>query len=380
MRIKSHFMIKRYIQQEISKRLFKGKAIILLGPRQSGKTTLINFILESRTEEKIILAGDEPDIRQLLTSPTSNKLKNIIGKSKIVFIDEAQKIPQIGNTLKLFTDKIKNVQVIASGSSSFELASRTFEPLTGRKYEFYLLPLSFSELSNHFGNLEEKRQLEHRMIFGSYPEVISKPGEEKENLKLIAGSYLYKDIIALESINKPVLLEKILMALALQLGNEVSYSELGNLVGADRQTVEKYIDILEKAFIIFRLNALSRNQRNEIKKTKKIYFYDCGIRNAIIKNFLNLNSRNDTGKLWENYFISERRKLIYYKNLDAHSYFWRSTMKQEIDYIEEINSKFNAYELKWNVKTKVRFPKTFFESYQGSDSHIINPDIYDEYL
>jgi len=265
-------MIKRILENMIVKRLFRGKAIILYGPRQVGKTTLVTSLLEKRKEKTLFLNGDEPDVRELLEGVTSSRLKALFGKSRIVFIDEAQRIREIGLTLKLITDQIKEVQLIATGSSAFDLASHTKEPLTGRKYEFHLFPLAFGEMVEHHGLLEEKRLLKHRLVFGYYPEIVTCPGEERELLRLLADSYLYKDLLTLENIKKPVLLEKILKALALQLGNEVSYHEIGQLVGADKNTVEKYIDLLEKAFVVFRLPAFSRNLRNEIKKGKKIYW------------------------------------------------------------------------------------------------------------
>ncbi|MBL4901155.1 MAG: ATP-binding protein [Desulfocapsa sp.] len=380
-RMESDTIITRSVQARIEERLFKGKAIILFGPRQAGKTTLISNLLQSRSEQILSLNGDEPDVRELLTNCTSTQLRSLIGKNKIIFIDEAQRIPEIGLTLKLITDQIPDVQVIATGSSAFELNSYTAESLTGRKFEFKLYPLSCAELIEHHSFLEEKRFLEHRLIYGSYPEIITTPGHEEELIKLLAGSYLYKDLLTLEQINKPVLLEKILRALALQLGSEISYQEIGQLVSANSQTVEKYIDLLEKAFVLFRLPALNRNVRNEIKKGKKIYFYDNGIRNAIIGNFTPLASRTDTGPLWENYLISERLKMLANRSVDSKCYFWRTTQQQEIDYIEERQQQLFIYEFKWNVKKgHTRFPKTFLRNYENITSKVITPANYDEFL
>ncbi len=373
-------MIQRDIGEAIKKRLFKGKAILIFGPRQSGKSTLIENLLHETGIGFLYLNGDEADVREILSITTSVKLKALAGNNKIVFIDEAQRVSNIGLTLKLFTDQLKDIQVIASGSSAFELAGQVNEPLTGRKYEFMLHPLSFSEMVKNNGLLEEKRSLEHRLVFGYYPEIVTHTGEEKELLKLLANSYLYKDLLLLEQIKKPILLEKLLKALALQLGNEVNYTELAQLVNADKGTVEKYIDLLEKAFVLFRLPALSRNVRNEIKKGKKIYFYDCGIRNAIINNFHAVKNRTDTGALWENFFISERVKYLRYNNVDTTQFFWRTTQQQEIDLIEEANEKMTAFECKWNPKTKVRFPQTFTDNYAGSVSHIITPQNFEDFL
>ena len=272
------------------------------------------------------------------------------------------------------------MQVIATGSSAFELASRTSEALTGRKYEFMLYPLSFVEMVNHLSLLEEKRLLEHRLIYGYYPEIVSKPGEEKELLKLLAGSYLYKDLLALGQINKPALLEKILKALALQVGSEVSYNEIGQLVQADNETVEKYIDLLEKAFVVFRLSAFSRNVRNEIKKGRKVYFFDNGIRNAVIGNFNLPASRTDTGALWENFIISERMKYLHNNHIDASRYFWRTTRQQEIDYIEERESNLYAFEFKWGKKARSKFPITFTNNYNTVETTFVTPDNFETFL
>jgi len=373
-------MISRELEKQLVQHFFRGKIIMLSGARQVGKTTLIEMLLQKRKEKILYLNADETDVRELLTDTTSTSLKSIVGNHKIVFIDEAQRVKNIGITLKLFADQIKDVQVIVTGSSSFDLASEINEPLTGRKYEFMLFPLSFSEMVEHHGQLEEKRLLEHRLIYGYYPEIVTKPGEEKELLKLLANSYLYRDLLTLEQIKKPVLLEKILRALALQLGSEVSYNEVAQLVNADQETVEKYIDLLEKSFVLFRLPAFSHNVRNEIKKGKKIYFYDNGIRNAIIGNFNLLISRNDTGALWENFLISERMKYLYYHNINVKRYFWRTVQQQEIDYIEEQERKLSAYEFKWNKKARAKFPKTFIRAYPDSETHLVTQGNFENFL
>jgi uncharacterized protein len=373
-------MIVRLLQQEIKKRLFKGKAILLFGPRQSGKSTLIESLLREMGQEWLYLNGDEADVREILTNTTSVKLKLLVGKKKIVFIDEAQRVHNIGLTLKLFTDQLKDIQVIATGSSAFELSSQVNEPLTGRKYEFMLYPLCFEEMVNHHGLLEEKRLLDQRMIYGYYPEIVTNQGQETTLLKLIANSYLYKDLLNLEQIKKPVLLEKLVKALALQVGNEVSYNELGKTIGADKETIEKYIDLLEKAFVLFRLPAISRNVRNEIKKGKKVYFYDCGIRNAIINNFNPIHSRTDAGALFENFFIAERLKYLRYHAMEVEQYFWRTTQQQEIDLIEEEGGKMRAYEIKLNDKANIRFPKTFIDNYNNADFFKVSQSNLEEFL
>lgn len=372
-------MIDRIIEKAILDKLFKGKAILIFGARQVGKTTLINKIAGEINEQTLVLNGDEPDVRELLSNATSRRLKAYFGNNKLVIIDEAQGIKDIGITLKLITDQLKDVQIMATGSSAFELADKTAESLTGRKYEFKLYPLSFGELVAQYGLLEEKRVLEHRMIFGYYPEIVNNETLAKEHLKLIAGSYLYKDILMLGKIKKTFLLEKILRALAIQVGNEVSFNEIGNMVQAKGETVEKYIDLLEKAYIIFRLPAFSRNVRNEIKKGKKIYFCDNGIRNAIIGSFNPIEKRTDTGALWENFVVSERMKFLRHSGIDTTMYFWRTTQQQEIDLIEEAESMLSAYEIKWQ-KRKVRFSRTFLNAYPDCKMHIIMKDNVEDFL
>lgn len=372
-------MIERSIQKKLRSDFFRGKAVIVLGPRQSGKTTMISSLLNG-DQPSIRFNGDESDVREFLANTTSTKLKALVSTNKIVFIDEAQRIKNIGLTLKLFTDELSGVQVIASGSSALELSSEINEPLTGRKYEYQLYPLSFEEMTTCHGLLEEKRRLEQRMIYGYYPEIVTNEKEIERNLKSLAESYLYKDLLNLETVKKPALLEKILKALALQVGNEVSFQEISQLVGADNATVEKYIDLLEKSFVVFSIPALSRNIRNEIKKGRKIYFYDNGIRNTIIGNFQQPSSRTDLGALWENFLMSERRKFIANNDLDASCYFWRTTQQQEIDYIEEVNQEFRAFEFKWSPKSKARFSKTFLHSYPVISTNVINKDNYDEFL
>ena len=373
-------VIKRMLEKNIVKKFFKGKAILILGPRQVGKTTLVKYLTRKFTDSLLFLNGDEADVREFLTNTTSSALKKIIGKNKVIVIDEAQRIENIGLTLKLLVENFPSRQIIATGSSSFELSNKINEPLTGRKFEYHLYPLSFHEMSNHTSLLEERRLLEHRLIYGYYPEVVTSSGEEKDILRELSGSYLYKDIFSFEQIKKPMLLEKLLQALALQIGSEVTYQELGRLVGADCVTVERYIDLLEKTFVIFKLPSLSRNIRNEIKKGRKIYFYDCGIRNAIIKSFNPLSMRQDVGALWENFLISERIKSNHYSNKWINAYFWRNHAQQEIDYIEEYEGKFHAYEFKWNPKKKAKFSKSFINGYPDSDTEVISTENFDSFV
>lgn len=372
-------MIPRKIKQLIIDRMNDRKAIIILGPRQSGKTTLLEALFK---DDKTVLwwDGDEADIRQLLNSPTSTLLRSRIGKHAKVMIDEAQRIENIGLVIKLLHDNIKEVKVIATGSSSFELANKINEPLTGRKWEFFLYPLSFGEMVDYHGETEERRLLDHRLIYGYYPDVVTHPGDEKSILKQLSDSYLYKDLLTWEKIQKPDRLEVLLQALAFQVGNEVTYFELAKTTGLDKETVERYILLLERAFIIFRLGSLSRNLRNELRKSRKIFFFDNGIRNAVIRQFAPPGLRNDVGALWENFLISERMKLLEYSQVFTNRYFWRTHSQQEIDYIEERDGTLHAYEFKWNRAKTARFSLTFRNAYPEHETGIIDRENFTEFL
>lgn len=337
---------------------------MVLGPRQVGKTTLIQKILAEK--DHLFLNADDTIVRQLLDQPDTLKLQQVIGKHRIVFIDEVQRLAEAGLTLKLITDQFKDVQLIVSGSSALEISNQINEPLTGRKWEYHLYPISWEELELSLGFVDAEKHLEHRLIFGMYPDVINYPDKPQVVLQQLSESYLYKDILSLAAIRKPELLERLLQALALQLGNEVSYNELAQLLQVDKATVMTYLDLLEKAFIIFRLRSFSRNLRNEIKNNRKIYFWDNGIRNVLIANFNRLELRQDKGALWENFLISERMKLLQYHQIIANSYFWRTTQQQEIDYIEERNGIIEAYEFKWKETRKIRTPENFHKTYRTS--------------
>ena len=374
-------MITRTLQQRIEGILFKGKAVIVIGARQVGKSTLFRQITEKLEGPVLMLNCDEPEVRELLAGMNLVELKLMIGKHRLVVIDEAQRVSEIGMTLKRITDNFPEVQLLVTGSSSFELQNRLNEPLTGRKYEYHLFPISTRELLEHGGLIAVKQSLESRLIYGSYPDIVNHADEAKELLMNIAGSYLYKDLLALEDIRRPALLEKLLVALALQVGSEVSYNEIAQTVGSDSKTVEKYIDLLEKCYIVFRLGAFSRNLRTELKKSKKIYFYDNGIRNAVIQNFAPLSMRNDVGALWENFFISERIKSNEYEGRYAKSYFWRTTQQQEIDYIEEADGQFTVFEMKWNPRKKTTpLPAAFLKTYPVAQEAVITPENYLEWL
>jgi uncharacterized protein len=372
-------MIERLLQHTLQKDLFGGKAIILMGARQTGKTTLLKTVF-SHLPETLWLNADEPDIISMFDNITSSRLKVLFGNKHIVVIDEAQRISNIGLKLKLITDEITDVQLVATGSSSFELANSINEPLTGRKWEYQLFPFSFSEMVNYHGLLEEKRLLTHRMIFGYYPEVVTSPGKEKDVLKQLTDSFLYKDILMWERIKKPEKLLKLLQALAFQVGSEVSYNSLGIQLGIDNQTIENYIGLLEQTYVIFRLPAFSRNHRKELKRGRKIYFFDNGIRNALIANFSPMELRNDAGALWENFIISERYKFLHYNNIWANSYFWRTQDQQEIDYVEERDGILFAYEMKWNSRKTPRLSKSFANHYSNYQYQVINPAEIESFL
>lgn len=354
-------MIERLLLPNIIEKYNKGKAIILVGPRQVGKTTLLKKMLDNKSH--LFLDGDDPSVRTLLEKANTEQLKSIIGNFKFVFIDEAQRIPNIGLTLKIITDQFKEVQLLVSGSSAFDLKNLMNEPLTGRKFQFNLLPISWKEFENNIGYLKATQQLEQRILYGMYPDIINNLGDEIDLLTNLADSYLYKDILSFNTIKKPEILEKLLQALAYQIGQEVSFNELSKLLGIDKNTVSSYIDILENNYVIFRLPSFSKNLRTEIKRNQKIYFYDLGIRNAVIKDFRPLAMRQDKGMMWENFLVTERLKSNLYSTSFAKIFFWRTTRQQEVDYVETLHDSIIAFEFKWNSKQKVKIPKTFENTY-----------------
>jgi uncharacterized protein len=355
--------IQRYLKDILAKKLFSNKAIVLIGARQIGKTTLLNELLSSY-ENTLFLDGDDSVTRALLKNPSTAEIKNIIGNHKIVFIDEVQRIDSIGITSKIIVDQFKEVQLILSGSSAFDIKNKTSESLTGRKWEYAMFPISWKELESTVGYVKSLQQLDLRLVYGMYPEIITHPSEEKERLKQLVDSYLYQDLLAFSNIKKPDVLEKLLKALAFQMGSEVSLNELSQLLNIDKNTVANYIQILEKGFVIFTLTGYSRNLRNELKFAKKIYFWDNGVRNTIINNFNSMEMRNDKGELWENFIISERMKKNNYENPFVKSYFWRTTTQQEIDYLEVENEQVTAFEIKSNENAKIKKFEKFKEAYQ----------------
>lgn len=375
--------IERDLKVVLDSKIGKGKVLLLIGPRQVGKTTLLKNILTSISSEKKVQFWncDESDVRQFLSEANSAKLKSFVGNSDFIVIDEAQRVKDIGLTIKLLHDSFPNVQLAVTGSSSLDLSNSINEPLTGRKFEYNLFPFSTNELVNHTSMLEEMRLLKNRLVYGFYPDVVNNPGEEKEILTNIVNSYLYKDVFEFQDIRKSSVIEKLVQALALQVGSEVSFNELGNLLGIDTVTVQRYVDLLEKAYVIFHIRSFSRNVRNELKKSIKIYFYDNGVRNSVISNFSPVELRSDIGALWENFLISERIKNNTYNNKHAKYYFWRTTQKQEIDFIEEVDQNLFAYEFKYNPKkVNSKCPVTFSNNYPNVPFDVITSENYMDFV
>ncbi|MCQ2189422.1 MAG: ATP-binding protein [Paludibacteraceae bacterium] len=372
-------MIQRILKNKIDVLTGKGKAIILIGCRQIGKTTLLNEMFKDETSI-LRLNGDEFDVQSMLSNISSDRWRSIIGNKKIIVIDEAQRIENIGLKLKLITDNLNDVQIIATGSSSLDISNKINEPLTGRKWEIKMYPISFKEMVDHHGLIKELRLLPQRLVYGYYPEIVTNEGNEIDLLKQLTDSYLYKDILAMSQIKKSDKLVKLLQALAFQVGSQVSYNELANLLGLDSKTVESYINLLEQCYIIFRINSFSRNLRNELKTSKKIYFYDNGVRNALISNYASIENRNDIGALWENFLISERIKFTDYTNSYANKYFWRTKDQTEIDYLEEYDGNLHCYEFKWNPTAKASFPPSFANAYSNSTFEIIHRDNFEKFL
>lgn len=373
-------MIERLLRNLIEKRLYRNKAIIIVGPRQVGKTTLLRMLVADTQRKVLMWNCDEPDVRRKLAEPTSTELRVEIGDADLILIDEAQRVKNIGITLKLMIDNFPEKQLVVTGSSAIELSNSINEPLTGRKYEYVMYPFSAEELINEFGAQDERRMLERRLVYGSYPEVVNNAGEEREVLTDLVGSYLYKDIFSFQDVRKPEVIEQLLQALALQVGSEVSFNELGRLLGLNSVTVQRYIDLLEKSFVVFHLRSFSRNVRSELKKSRKIYFWDNGVRNAIIGDFKSLGLRPDVGALWENYVISERLKHNAYNSFYGKSYFWRTQLQQEVDYVEDIDGALHAYEFKWSKTKQPRLTETFAKNYPDHTFEVVSPDNYQDFV
>ena len=376
-------MIARLIESKIRKALDRKKIVTVLGPRQAGKSTLAGVVAKAEADRILELNGDDSDVRTMFEDTDETRIRTLIGNHDFLLVDEAQKIINVGNMLKIIADRIPDMKVIATGSSSFKLAKAVNESLTGRKLEFRLYPLSFKEMVGHTNLLEERRLIAHRMIYGYYPEVVSSPGNEKEILKELIDSYLYKDVLEEYSIGRPDRLVKLLQALAFQIGSTVSSNELAGLVGIDAKTVDRYINILERNFIIFTLPSYASNQRNELKFSRKLYFWDLGIRNAVIGNMapLELRPPEEAGHLWENFLVSERIKRNDYAGRTfVKHYFWRTQQKKEVDLIEIEDGRMSAFEFKWKPGKAVAAPRQFTTQYNNAEFHCITPSEIGDFL
>lgn len=379
--------IERTLEKELSDRLPDGKVLVLLGGRQTGKTTLVRHLLGRRDfcgQGVLALNGDNPADRALLAYRdfSLDGFRRLLGRAGTLFVDEAQEIPGIGHTLKLVHDELPGLRVLVTGSSSFELSGQVGEPLVGRKYEYTLPPLSFAELARMAGPKGERDALPTRIVYGSYPEIASTPSldDAARRLRELCSGYLYRDILAWKSVKGPAVLEKLLKALALQIGNEVSYNELAGLVGIDKEAVERYVDLLGKCFVCFVVPSFARNARNELKKSKKVYFRDVGIRNGVLGNFLPLDSRDDVGRLWENYLVCERLKTHSLAAVPPRTFFWRNTAQAEIDWVEEsAEAGLRAYEFKWGGGSKARCPEAFRKAYPEASWTCVTRDNYDAF-
>ncbi len=375
-------LITRYIHNSIIKKLKPNKVVVLYGPRQIGKTTLTEEILKNIKEKYLFLNGETRNVQQWLSSQEVDIFKQYIADYKLLVIDEAQKINNIGLNLKLIVDHIKNIKILATGSSSFELANQIGEPLVGRKWQFTLYPISQLELKQYENLNQTNNNLELRLIYGAYPEVIKAKSnqERKDILNEITDSYLYRDLLEFDEIKKSQKIIDILKNIAFQIGQEVSMQELSSAVGLNLRTVEKYLDLLEKTFVIKRVYGFSRNLRKEINKMSRFYFFDNGIRNAIIQNFNTLDLRNDLGQLWENYIFMERIKKNEYQNIHTNIYFWRTYDQKEIDLIEERDGKLFGYEIKYNENKKIKAPKDWLETYKTAEFKVINTKNYLDFI
>lgn len=375
-------LLKRAIEDEVLKYLRPNKVVVLLGPRRVGKTVLIQQILNRISEPYLLLHGEDQDVRRQLEYRSTQRYKNIIGGKSLLIIDEAQKIPEIGNVLKLMVDTIAGIKILATRSSAFDLEKFTGEPLTGRKHTFYLFGLSEKELNQTENIFEKEANLRNRLVYGNYPELIHLEDlqERKAYLDELIKSYLLKDILEFDLIRNSEKILQLLRLIAYQIGSEVSFTELGKQLGISKNTVERYLDLLSKVYIIHSVGAWSRNLRKEIVKGKKWYFFDNGIRNAFIGDMKPIENRNDVGLLWENYIISERIKYQQYEKMLVYNYFWRTYDQQEIDWIEDREGKLHAYEFKWNPNKKAKLPNLFKETYPNSEFEVISRENFLEWV
>lgn len=374
--------IKRTLLLQIEQALTPGKVLILYGPRQVGKTTLVNELM-ARTNRRVrFVNADELAYRDVLGSQDRRILGEVLGEAELLVIDEAQRVPNIGLNLKILVDSFPNAAFLATGSASFELANKVSEPLTGRTLTFNLFPISYAELSTTYGSFEARRQLERWLVWGSYPAIVtSEPAGLRERLlSELAGSYLYRDMLALEGVRRADKIVDLLRLLAFQIGHEVSLAELGASLALNRATVERYLDLLEKSFVIFKMGGFSRNLRKEISKNARYYFYDNGIRNSLIQNFNPLHLRNDLGQLWENFLVVERRKTNQAANRAANSYFWRTYDQKEIDLVEERGGQLFGYELKWQGEMRKTTREEFTATYPGASLSCVTRENFEPFL
>lgn len=374
------YIIQKHLEN-LKRALLPGKAVIIYGARRTGKTTLVKRFLQDIDEPYLLVSGEDITVQSYLSSQSIEKLSAFVGANRLVVVDEAQKVPGIGNNLKLIVDHIPGIRIIATGSSSFDLARAVGEPLTGRKTTLRLYPLSQLEI----GQIEQRHQtdanLESRLIYGSYPEVVltNDNRARAQYLKEIVASYLYKDVLELDGVRHSAKISRLLQLMAFQVGKEVSYTELGSSLGMSKNTIERYLDLLEKAFVIQKLAGFSRNLRSEITKNSRYYFLDNGVRNALINNFNVLELRNDSGELWENYLVIERLKRQEYLLEQANNYFWRTYTQKEIDLVEEREGKLFGYEMKWGA-AQAKPPKEWLEAYPNASWQLINRQNYMELI
>jgi predicted AAA+ superfamily ATPase len=375
--------LKRALLPQLQDYLIPGKVLVLYGPRQVGKTTLAHALMDTTSLRSRFVNADELLYREALASQDRQKLGEVLGDADLLIIDEAQRVPEIGLNLKILVDSFPQARILATGSASFDLANKISEPLTGRKITFTLYPISYQEIVQEFGSLEARNQLERWLVWGGYPDMVTADNPELRVRLLgeLVGSYLYRDILELEGIRRSDKIVDLLRLIAFQIGQEVSIAELATSLALNRQTVERYLDLLEKVFVIFRVDGFSRNLRKEITKNSRYYFYDNGVRNSLIQNFNPLSLRNDTGQLWENFLMVERRKANQLAQRQVNAYFWRTYDRKEIDYIEEFSGQLSGYEFKWGSGNLRQATKTeFLNAYPGSVLSTVNQRNFSEFL
>ncbi len=375
-------ILSRTIEEQVKKSMIANKVVTLLGPRRVGKTVLIKQLIDNLKEPYLLLNGEDVDTRKILEHRSKQHYLNLLGDKRMLFIDEAQKIPEVGKILKLMVDEIEGIRILVTGSSAFDINKYTGEPLTGRKKDFNLFTLSEQEFDQVENDIEKISNLKHRLVYGNYPELLqlSDDDDKREYLQGLVNSYLLKDILEFENIRNSDKILNLLRLIAFQVGGEISYNELGAQLSMSKNTVEKYLDLLSKVYILHSVNAFSRNLRKEIAKGKKWYFYDNGLRNILIGNMNPIELRSDIGQLWENYIISERIKFQKYHRMLVYNYFWRTYDQQEIDWIEDRGGILHAYEFKWNPKRNAKVPVAWQNGYENSAFHLINRDNYLEWI